>query len=321
MTRIARLVFVITLAAAGAAAAQGYPTKPVRMIVPFPAAGGTDILARIVVPRLSEGLGQQVVVDNRPGAGGTLGSKLAADAPADGYTIIMGTTSTHAIGPHLYSRPPYDPVRDFATITQVATSPTVLMVTAALPAQSLKELIALAKARPGTLNFGSSGVGTQFHLSGELLKLLAGIDIVHIPYKGTALVYPDLFSGQVSLLFDLPSVALPHIKSGRIRALGVTGARRSQAMPDIPTIAEAGVPGYDADLWLGLWGPAKLEPAIASRLHAEVAKVLRQPDVRERLAGQGMEPVASTPAEYRAFVLRENEKWSKVVKAAGVKAE
>jgi tripartite-type tricarboxylate transporter receptor subunit TctC len=321
MTRIANIVFIIALAASGAAAAQGYPTRPVRMVVPFPAAGGTDILARIVAPKLSEGLGQQVVVDNRPGAGGTLGSKLALDAPADGYTVIMGTTSTHAIGPHLYSKPPYDPVRDFTAVTQVATSPTVLMVTATLPVTSVKDLVALAKAKPGSLNFGSSGIGTQFHLSGELLKLLAGIDIVHVPYKGTALVYPDLFSGQIALLFDLPSVALPHIRSGRVRALGITGAKRAPVMPEVPTIVEAGVPGYDADLWLGLWGPAQLPPALATRLQTEVSRALRQADVRERLAGQGMEPVGSTPAEFRAFVIRENEKWAKVVKAAGVRTE
>src|SRR5690348_16742286 len=203
--------------------AQDYPNKPVRMIVPFPPAGGTDILARIVAQKLSEPLKQQVVVDNRPGAGGTIGSRTAADSPADGYTILMGTTSTHAIGPSLYAKRPYDALRDFTAITLVATSPIVLMVSPSVPVTSLKELIALAKAKPGQLNFGSSGVGTQFHLSGELLKILAGIDMVHVPYKGTALVYPDMFSGQISMLFDVPIVALPFIKSGRVKALGVSG--------------------------------------------------------------------------------------------------
>ena len=300
---------------------QAYPTKPVRMIVPFPPGGATDLLARVVAQKLTESLGHQVVIDNRPGAGGTIGSRLMLDAQPDGYTILTSSVSTHAIGPHLYAKPPYDPMKDFTAITELSATPTVLMVSAAVPAATLKELIALAKSKPGQLNFGSSGVGTQFHLSGELLKLLAGINMVHIPYKGTALVYPDLFSGQVSMLFDTLSVALPFIKAGRVKALGVTGTKRTPTLPDVPTIAEAGVSGFNADLWLGVWGPAKLPRDITERLSTDIAKLLKLPDVKERLTAQGMEPVGSTPAQFADFVRRENEQWSKVVKAAGVKAE
>ena len=305
----------------GTAVAQSYPVKPIRMIVPFPPGGATDLLARVVAQKLGEGVGHQVVVDNRPGAGGTIGSRLILEAQPDGYTILMSSVSTHAIGPHLYAKPPYDPMTDFTAITEVSVTPTVLMVSATLPVTTLKEFIALAKARPGKLNYGSSGVGTQFHLSGELLKLLAGIDMAHIPYKGTALVYPDLFSGQVSMMFDTLSVAIPFIKAGRVKALGITGAKRTPTLPDVPTIAEAGVAGFNADLWLGVWGPARLPPAIAEKLAAEIARLLTLPEVRERLAAQGMEPVGSTPAQFAEFVRRENAQWSKVVKSAGVKAE
>ena len=303
------------------ALAQNYPTKPVRMIVPFPPGGATDLLARVVAQKLSESLGHQVVVDNRPGAGGTIGSRLMLDAQPDSYTILTSTVSTHAIGPHLYAKPPYDPMKDFAAITELSSTPTVLMVSGTLPAASLKDFIALAKARAGQLNYGSSGVGTQFHLSGELLKLQTGINMTHIPYKGTALVYPDLFSGQVSMLFDTLSVAIPFIKAGRVKALGVTGTQRTPALPDVPTIAEAGVPGFYAGLWLGMWGPAKLPRDITERLSADAAKLLKLPDVKERLASQGMEPIGNTPAQFAEFVRKENETWSKVVKAAGVKAE
>ena len=321
-----RQIIVLLIAASawlmsGVALAQTYPTKPVRMIVPFPPGGATDLLARVVAQKLTETLGQQVVVDNRPGAGGTIGSRLMLDAQPDGYTILTSTVSTHAIGPHLYAKPPYDPMKDFAAITELSSTPTVLMVSGTLPAASLKDFIALAKARAGQLNYGSSGVGTQFHLSGELLKLQTGINMTHIPYKGTALVYPDLFSGQVSMLFDTLSVAIPFIKAGRVKALGVTGTQRTPALPDVPTIAEAGVPGFYTGLWLGMWGPAKLPRDITERLSADAAKLLKLPDVKERLASQGMEPIGNTPAQFAEFVRKENETWSKVVKAAGVKAE
>lgn len=317
-----RLLLAVSLAAlpvSQIAHAQPYPHKPIRMIVPFPAAGATDILARVVSQKLSETLRQQVIVDNRAGAGGTLGSRLAADAPPDGYTLLFSTVSTHAIGPSLYSKRPYDALKDFAAITEVATSPTVLMVAASVPVSSTKELIALAKAKPGQLNFGSSGIGTQFHLSGELLKLLAGIDIVHVPYKGTALVYPDMFSGQIAMLWDVPIVALPFIKAGRVKALGVSGRKRAPVLPDVPTIAEAGVQGYDADLWFGMWGPAKLPTDRAMLMQRQVATLMQAPDTQRRFAELGAEPVGSTPEAFKVFLAGEITKWEKVVKASGAR--
>ena len=319
--------FVVCAAAALAAVtslqadAQSYPSRPVRMIVPFPPAGATDILARVVSQKLSEALKQQVVVDNRSGAGGTIGSRIAADAQPDGYTILMGTTSTHAIGPSLYAKRPYDALRDFTAITAIATSPAILMVASNVPANSVKDLIALAKAKPGALNFGSSGIGTQFHLSGELLKLLAGINIVHVPYKGTALVYPDMFSGQIAILFDVPPVALPFIKAGRVKALGVSGAKRASVLPDVPTIAEAGVPGYEADLWFGLWAPPGLSRDVLARLSGETMKLLHAPDTRKRFVELGAEPVGNSPDAFVTFLRNEIAKWEKVVKASGAKAD
>jgi len=317
----AAIAALAVLASAHVAAAEKYPERPVRMIVPFPPGGATDILARVVSQKLSEAFGQQVVVDNRPGAGGTIGSRIAADAPADGYTLIMATTSTHAIGPSLYTKRPYDALTDFTPITEVATSPNVLLVASQVPAKSVKELIALAKAQPGKLNYGSSGIGTQFHLSGELLKLLAHIDIVHVPYKGTALVYPDMFSGQIQILFDVPPVALPFIKAGRIRALGVSGRTRTPVLPDVPTIADAGIPGYDADLWFALFAPAKMPRDRASRVHGDVVKLLKTPDVKDRFAQLGADGVGSTPEAFTAFLKNEIAKWEKVVKASGAKAD
>lgn len=304
-----------------ARAAETFPTKPVRMIVPFPVAGATDILARVLSQKMSEQMGYQVIVDNRPGAGGTIGSRMAANAASDGYTLVLGTTSTHAIGPHLYSKPPYDPLTDFSHVTQVATSPTVLLVASQVSAKTVKELTALAKAQPGKLNFGSSGIGTQFHLSGELLKLLAGINIVHVPYKGTALVYPDMFSGQIQILFDLPIVATPFIKQGRIRALGVSGKTRAAVLPDVPTMAEAGIAGYDADLWFGLFAPAQMPKARLTKIHGEVVKAMGATDVKERFATLGADGIGSAPDAFTAFLKIENAKWEKVVKASGARAD
>ena len=314
---------ITALATAAPALAQqdAFPTRAVRMIVPFPVAGATDILARVVTQKTGELLGQQVVVDNRPGAGGTLGSRVAVSATPDGYTLLMGTTSTHAIGPHLYSKKPYDPLTDFTHVTQVATSPNVLLVAAQVPAQSIKELVALAKSQPGKLNFGSSGTGTQFHLSGELLKLLAGINIVHVPYKGTALVYPEMISGTIQILFDVPPVALPFIKQGRVRALGVSGRKRAAVLPDVPTIIEAGIAGYDADLWFGLFAPPKTRADRVTRVHREVVKALGSSEVRERFATLGADGVGNSPAAFSEFLAAENAKWQKVVIASGAKID
>jgi tripartite-type tricarboxylate transporter receptor subunit TctC len=304
-----------------AQASDNFPNRAVRMIIPFPVGGATDILARVVAQKSTELFGQQVVVDNRPGAGGTLGSRIVVSSNPDGYTLLMGTTSTHAIGPHLYAKPPYDSLTDFSHITQVATSPNVLLVGSQVPAQSIKELVALAKAQPGKLNFGSSGTGTQFHLSGELLKLLAGINIVHVPYKGTALVYPDMFSGTIQILFDVPPVALPFIKQGRIRALGVSGKKRVNVLPNVPTIIEAGIPGYDADLWFGLFAPTKVPAERLNRIHRDIVKALNSGDVRERFATLGADGLGSAPAAFTAFLKAENAKWEKVVKASGAKID
>ena len=304
-----------------AQAADVFPNKPVRLVVAFPVAGATDILARQFAMKLSDQFGYQVIVDNRPGAGGTIGTRIVSGAAADGYTLIMGTTSTHAIGPHLYAKPPYDPIADFTPVTQMATSPTVLMVGAQVPAKSLKELVAMAKAQPGKLNFGTSGIGTQFHLSGELLKMLAGINIVHVPYKGTALVYPDIIAGQIHMLFDVPPAALPFLKQGRVRALGVSGKKRTPVLPDVPTIMESGIDGYDADLWFGLFAPPKLPKERLARVHAESVRALNSAEVKDRYAAMGTDVVASAPEAFIAFLRTENAKWEKVVKASGAKAD
>ncbi len=304
-----------------AQAADTFPTKPVRMIVAFPVAGATDILARVLSQKIGEQIGYQVIVDNRPGAGGTIGSRMAANSAPDGYTLVLGTTSTHAIGPHLYAKRPYDPLTDFTHVTQVATSPIVMMVATQVQATTLKDFIALAKAQPGKLNFGSSGVGTQFHLSGELLKLIAGINMVHIPYKGTALVYPEMIAGQIQVLFDLPIVAIPFIKQGRVRGIGLTGKMRAPTLPDVPTMLEAGVAGYDADLWFGLFAPAQLPQERLARIHAETIKALKAPDMKDRLATLGADAVGSSPEAFSAFMKVENNKWEKVVKASGARAD
>lgn len=319
--KLAATLLGMSSLAGTAHAADAFPTKPVRMIVPFPVAGATDILARVLSQKMSEQMGYQVIVDNRPGAGGTIGSRMAANAAPDGYTLLLGTTSTHAIGPHLYAKRPYDPMADFSHVTQVATSPTVLMVASQVPAKTVKELTALAKAQPGKLNFGSSGIGTQFHLSGELLKLLAGINIVHVPYKGTALVYPDMFAGQIQILFDLPIVAIPFIKQGRVRGLGVSGKTRAAVLPDVPTMAEAGIAGYDADLWFGLFAPTQMPKERLTKIHAEVVKAMGAADVKERFATLGADPVGSAPEAFTTFLKVENAKWEKVVKASGARAD
>jgi tripartite-type tricarboxylate transporter receptor subunit TctC len=316
------IAFLASSCFAGVAhAAEAFPNKPVRLVVAFPIAGATDILARHFALKLSEQLGYQVIVDNRPGAGGTIGSRIVSGALPDGYTLTMGTTSTHAIGPHLYTQKPYDPVADFTHVTEMATSPTVMMVAAQVPANSLKEFVALAKAQPGKFNFGSSGIGTQFHLSGELLKLLAGINMVHVPYKGTALVYPDMIAGQIHMLFDVPPAALTFIKQNRVRALGISGKKRTPVLPDVPTIGEAGIAGYEAELWWGLFAPPKMPAERLKRVHAESVKALTSPDVKERYAGMGTDVIANTPQAFSEFLKIESVKWEKVVKASGARAD
>jgi tripartite-type tricarboxylate transporter receptor subunit TctC len=323
----ARLVrcFALALAALASIAmpahAQTYPAKPVRLVVPFPAGGTTDILARAAAQRLSETLGQQVIVDNRPGAGGNIGSELVARAAPDGYTLLMGTVGTHAINVSLYPKLPYDPVKDFTPIVLVAGVPNVLVVNPSLPAQSVAELIAYAKANPGKLNFASSGSGTSIHLSGELFKVLTGVQMTHVPYKGSAPALTDLVGGQVQLMFDnLPS-SLAFIKAGKLRALAVTSKTRAAALPEVPTMVEAGVPDFEASSWFGMLAPAGTPRDIVVRINAEVAKWLATPEAREKLAGQGAIAAGGSSEDFARHIASETAKWAKVVKASGAKVE
>jgi tripartite-type tricarboxylate transporter receptor subunit TctC len=314
------LFLLAALACAQAAAQPAYPARPVRFIVPSAAGGGTDIIARAISVKLGERLGQQFVVDNRPGAGQMIGIELAAKSPADGYTILMAA-STLAINPVMYKQVPYDPVRDFAPITQAATLPNVLAVHPSLPVKSVAELVAYAKENPGKLNFASAGIGTSPQMSIELLKSMTGIDMVHIPYKGTAPGVVDLLAGQVLVMAPNVLTALPHIKSGKLRALAVTSAKRSEALPEVPTVAEAGVPGYDSTQWYGVLAPSGTPREIVARLHDAIVRALRDPEVGKRLAADGAEAVGSSPEEFAAFIKSESEKWAKVAAAAGIKAE
>jgi len=313
-------LLLLTLVCAGAAAQTGYPAKPVRFIVPSAAGGGTDIIARALAQKLSESLGQPFVVDNRPGAGQMIGIEMAAKSSADGHTILMAA-STLAINPVMYKKLSYDPLRDFAPITQAASLANVLVVHPSLPVKSVAELIAYAKQRPGQLNFASAGVGTSPQMSIELFKSMAGIDMVHIPYKGTSPGVVDLLAGQVSVMAPNLLTALPHIKAGKLRALAVTSAKRSEGLPEVPTIAESGLPGYDSTQWYGVLAPAGTSRGIVVRLHDEIVRALRAPEVMQRLAADGAEPVGSSPEEFAAFIKSEIDKWARVASAAGIRAE
>jgi tripartite-type tricarboxylate transporter receptor subunit TctC len=318
---LAAFAAALALVVAPAAAQSGYPAKPLRFIVPFPPGGATDIITRTIAQKLSEQVGQPVVVENRPGAGGTIGSDLVAKAAPDGYTLLMATTSTHSIGPTLNPKTPYDVERDFAPVCEVATSANVLIVSPALGVNSVRELIAAAKAKPGQLNFASSGTGTIVHLSGELFKSMAGIDIVHVPYKGTALAQPDLMSGQVSMIFDNIVSAMPNIKSGKVKALAISARKRSPLVPDLPTVGEAGLPGFTSDAYFGVFVPAATPREIVDRLNRELVKAVTSADVREQLARQGAEPVGGTPAALAAAVKADTEKWARVIRQANVRLE
>jgi len=303
------------------ASAQGYPTRTIRLVVPFPAGGTTDILAREVAQKLTEVLGQAVVVDNRPGAAGNIGSDLVAKSAPDGYTLLMGTVGTHAINPSLYSKMPYDHVKDFAPVVLVAGVPNVLVVNPALPVNSVSDLIKLAKDKPGQINFASSGSGTSIHLSGELFKTMAGVDMTHVPYKGSSPALTDLIGGQVQIMFDnLPS-ALPQIKGGRLRAIAVTSLKRAPVLPDIPTISESGLPGFEASSWFGVLAPAGTPAAVVARINTEVNKWLQSADAREKLLGQGAEAAGGSPERFASHIRAESEKWAKVVKASGAKVD
>jgi len=302
------------------APAADFPNRPMRFVVGYPPGGATDIIARIVGQKVAESTGQNVLVDNRPGAGGILGTDIIAKATPDGYSYVLVTTS-HGINPSLYPKLPYDSVKDFTAITQIATLQQILVVNPSLGVSNLKELIALAKAQPGKLNFASSGSGQALHLSGELLKSMAGINIVHIPYKGSAPARADLLAGQVQMMFESAIGVLPFVRSGKLRPIAVSGAQRSDAAPDIPTMSEAGLPGFEASAWVGVMGPAKLPRAITNKLSAEFSKAVKLPDVRQQFAKSGAEPVGSTPEEFTKYVNAQLIKWAKVVKESGAKLE
>ena len=301
--------------------AQAYPSKPIRLIIPFPPGGATDIIGRTLAQKLSVQLGQNVIVDNKPGAGGTLGSAEAAKAAPDGYTILLATTSTHSIAPSLYKNIPYSAEKDFATISEVATATNVLIVTPNLPVKDVAELVALAKKNPDALNFASSGNGTIVHLQSELFQLTSGTRLTHVPYKGTALVIPDLISGQTHLMFDSLVSALPHIKGGKVKALAVTSTKRTPLLPNVPTVIESGLPNYEVNTYFGLFAPPGTPRDIVQRLQKEAVIAVQSADVKERFASQGAEPVGGTPEALSALIKSETIKWKRVIEAGQIKLD
>ena len=303
-----------------ASATGAYPDKPIRLIVPQPPGGTSDILARVLASKLAENLRQQIIIDNRAGASGTIGTDLAAKSPPDGYTLVLVYT-THATTPGIYGKLPYDPVADFAPITLAAAAPLLLVVHPKIPVTSVKELIAYAKTRPGELNFCSAGNGSGSHLAGELFNTMTGVKLTHIPYKGSGLAITELIGGQVQLMFAGIVPIDPHVKSGRVRSIAVTSAKRSVAIPQVPTIAESGLPGFEVVGWYGVLAPARTPHPVVARLHNEFVKILQTQDIRDRLLSEGAEPVGNTPAEFTAFIKTDIGRWAKVIKAAGAKLD
>jgi len=318
--RLDRCALGIMLIVALPVLAQSYPSKPIRLVLPYPPGGGTDVIARPLAQKLTEQLGQQVIVDNRGGAGGNIGMEFVAKSPADGYTLLFALTAQYAVNPSLYPKLPYDPVRDYAPISLLANAPYLLVVHPTLPAKSVAELVALVKARPGQLSYSSSGNGSGAHLAGEMLRSLARVEIVHVPYKGAGPAMPDLIAGQVQLSFITYTAAGPHIKTGRLRALGVTTAKRSPTLPDLPAIGET-VAGYDSAVWYGFAAPAGTPLEIVSKLNAEVLRVLAAPDFRSRITLEAVSPIGSTPEEFGSFMKSEIVRWAKVVKDSGAKVD
>ena len=306
---------------AAAQGAGGFPSKTIRYIVPYPPGGPLDIVARTLAQKVAPMLGQQVLVDNRAGAGGSIGADLVAKAPADGHTILMGAVATHAINPHLYRKLPYDPIRDFTPVTLITQVPNVLVVHPSLPVTSVGDLVRVAKARPGALSFGSGSTGSAGHLAGELFKVLAQVDMVHVPYKGAAPAVADIIGGQIHLMFDNLASALPHVKAGRLRAVAVTTEQPSPRVPSLPTIAAAGLKGFDVSTWFGVFAPAGLPQAGVERLHAAFSDALGQSDVKTALGNLGAEPSNVTPAQFAAFVKRELDKYAEVVRASGARVD
>jgi tripartite-type tricarboxylate transporter receptor subunit TctC len=318
--RFACAAALALLVAASAVFAQPYPTKPIRIVVPFAPGGGTDILTRIMLPKLTETLKQQLIVDNRPGAGSQIGTDIVAKAPPDGYTILMVDTA-FMTNPSLYSKLPYNSEKDFAPVSLAATAPVIMIVHPSVPVRTVKELVSLARAQPGALNFASGGPGSSTHLGVELLKYVAKIDLVHIPYKGTGPAVADVLGGQVTMMFAGISSVKQHVETGRLRAIAVTGEQRSPAMPKVPTFGEAGMTQVDASSYWGALAPARTPPEIVGRLSTTMAQVLKMRDVHEKLVELGFDPIGGSPAEFAALLAKETDKWGKVIKAAGVKLD
>ena len=320
-SKLPLLVGAALTLSAGVSAAQGYPTKPIRWIVPFPPGGGTDITTRTLAAKLSEALGQQMVIDNRPGSGGTIGLALASKAPADGYHIATVQLANMGIAPALYRKLPYDPVKDFAPITQAVSAALILVAHPSFPPNTVKDLIAMARAKPGAITYGSPGNGTSGHLGSEMIKMAGKIDMVHVPYKGAAPALTDLLGGQITIYLSSIPPAVPLIKGGRLKALGVTGSKRTASLPQVPTLAESGIPGYAVDNWYGIAAPTGTPREVITRLNAELVKILAMPDVRERYANEGSETAPGTPEQFGEFIRDEVQKWGKVVREAKVKVD
>jgi tripartite-type tricarboxylate transporter receptor subunit TctC len=308
------------LISASHAQSQGFPTRPIRFIAPYVAGGGVDFVSRVVAAKLSENIGQQVIVENRPGGGTNIGSELVARAAPDGYTLLVGGVP-NTVNAVFFKKLPYDVIKDFAPISQMTTAPNILAVHPSLPVRTVKDLIALAKARRGELTFASAGIGSSNHLSGELFRVMAGVDIIHVPYKGGGAAVTDLLAGQVSMYFGTTPSTVPHVRTGKLRALAVTSAKRSRAAPDIPTMAEAALPGFENSAWHGLMAPAATPPAVIEKLHSEVVRVLRLPEIVDRMASQGVDVIAGSPAELAAFIKQDLVKYDKLVKSAGLRVE
>jgi tripartite-type tricarboxylate transporter receptor subunit TctC len=315
------LIALLLAATPAAALAQAYPLKPVRLIVPFPPAGGNDVFARLLAQKLSEAWKQQVLVENRPGAGGNVGTEFAARAAPDGYTLLLGHTGTLAINPALYAKTGYDPQRDFAPISLLASAPLVLVVHPGTAIHTVGDIVAIARAKPGELNYASSGNGTGSHLSGELLQVLAGIKLTHVPYKGTSPAITDVIGGQVPMMFSVIPTALPQIRAGKLRAIAVTGVARMPQMPEVPTVAESGLPEFESTLAYGILAPRGTPESVLAEIHAQIARIAASREYRERIEFEGAVPIEGTPAEFAALIHTQAGKWGKLIRAAGIKPE
>jgi len=315
------VLLVVLTGWGGAAPAQAYPAKPIRFIVPFPVGGIADVFARVIGQKFNDAWGQPVVVENRTGAGGNIAAEFVAKSPPDGYTLVMGSIGTHSVNVSLFRKLPYDPVKDFAPVALVMEADGLLVVHPSLPVKTVKELIALSRARPGQLTYASAGNGTASHLAGELFKMMAKVDMVHVPYKGNVPAITDLLGGQTSLLFATMPTVLPQVQAGKLRAIAVTGAARSPAAPDLPSIAEAALPGFEVTNWIGVFAPAGTPRDIVSRLNGETIRIMRAPEIQSRLLNEGAKSPAKTPEEFGAYVRAEIAKWAKVIQQAGIRVD